>query len=641
MIFYLEGNVDKALSDFGELRSNLEGGLKVADTAAYGDVLNSIALCYSSLGQSGVARDYFNLAQAAYLKNNNKLAAARVQNSLAVSYMSAANLSEFKKRHDALVAALAAWPQTERESADYKRLDADIAYNYAQSQVMDVRESEAMPSYQQALKNYREAGDLRGQMAALTGLGLAQLQAGRAASDNAQVKNGLDNFSTAKKIAMQLGSLEGQWNAAIGEGSCYRILGDNAAAAQNLLSAIQLFEKEKGHLNRDDAKTFALDLRFQAFEELVALQYEQKQFDQALATTERGKARAFLDLLEGRRRNLFADGKLAILTGGEGSPAKTQDKAAPNYVATLLPGEGDPNASVTRGVNVVPRNPNMADLETAMSPINADAPTIEQIKALVASHKTDAVEYFVTRDNLYIFVAHAGGAVDGARVDVKRKDLEALISKTYKSVIEPPANFSDLKASNLRRDKNLADLYQLVVKPIKAFLTADGDSLVTIVPHRTLFLVPFAALIGEDKKFLIESHTLSVVPAIGVLRATEHMAGERDPGTAQDKLLAFGNPAIKNVPGLGPLPYAEEEVKKIAGLFAGRSLIKVGTSASKSSLNSLAPGYNVIHLATHGLTDEEHPMDSAVLLATEGGDDGILSVRDILKMPPLKRISLP
>jgi CHAT domain-containing protein len=65
-------------------------------------------------------------------------------------------------------------------------------------------------------------------------------------------------------------------------------------------------------------------------------------------------------------------------------------------------------------------------------------------------------------------------------------------------------------------------------------------------------------------------------------------------------------------------------------------MVKLGTTATKSALTALAPSYNVIHLATHGLIDEEHPMDSAVLLATEGSDDGILSVRDILRLPALK-----
>ena len=186
--------------------------------------------------------------------------------------------------------------------------------------------------------------------------------------------------------------------------------------------------------------------------------------------------------------------------------------------------------------------------------------SLEQIKSLVASHKTDVVEYFVSASTLYIFVAHANGVVDAVSQPCGRSDLAKLVEKTYGAIVNPPVNFADLKASNLRRDKNLADLYTTLITPVKAYLPKDPDALVTIVPHRTLFLVPFAALISDNKKFFVEDHTLAVVPAIGVLRATEHMAGER--AGEKNKLLAFGNPAIKNVPGLGPLPYAEQEVKK-------------------------------------------------------------------------------
>ena len=104
-----------------------------------------------------------------------------------------------------------------------------------------------------------------------------------------------------------------------------------------------------------------------------------KRFGDALASAERGRARAFLDLLEGRKRNLFGDNKLAVLTGGESPAAISKPKAEALVASADLPAvgprdNGDPYATVSRGVSVVPRNPNQADLETALSPINADAP---------------------------------------------------------------------------------------------------------------------------------------------------------------------------------------------------------------------------------------------------------------------------
>lgn len=656
--YYLEGNSERALARFEDLRKQLAGALTVSDANAPADTVNAIALCYRAVGQLSVARDYYARAMEMYSKGGNKLAAISCQNSIACTLLDGSNVAEFKSRHDQVVAALDGLPAKDKEGRDYKRLTADVAHNFAQSQVVENNFDGSLTSFKDALAAFTACSDTRGQMNALIGMGLSRFSAGRENKNNPLLTEAVGYFDQAKTIATSLGSSEGQWDAAIGAGSCYRTLVDNARAEQNLKVAIQLFEKEKGHFSRDDSKTFTLDLRYSAFEELVALLYDQKRFDDALAIAERGRARAFLDLLEGRRRNLFGEGKLAaLMTGAAVDPSlapasikenlaslphsqpqsNQESKREPLALVAMADIDKTGMGSVMRGVEVMPRS--QVDLETALSPINAEAPTLEQIKALVASHKTCAVEYFVGPDKLYIFVAHPDGTTEAVSQPISRRDLSKMVDKTYTSVISPPANLSDLKGSNDRREKNLTELYSLLIAPIKDLLPKEAGALVTIVPHRTLFLVPFAALIDGNRKFLVEDHTLSVVPALGVLRATEHMAGEqnRGGGTKEDKLLAFGNPAIKQVPGLGALPYSEQEVKQISTLFGeARSMVKMGKTATKSALTALAPNYNVIHLATHGLIDEEHPMDSAVLLATEGGDDGILSVRDILKLPVLK-----
>jgi CHAT domain-containing protein/tetratricopeptide (TPR) repeat protein len=656
--YYLAGDIDKALAKFDELKNVLGSGLTVSDVNSTADAINAIALCYRALGQPAVARDYYTRAMDLYTKLDNKLAAIGCQNSIACAFLDGSNIGEYKRLHDLSARALEALPEKDKQNREYNLLRANVAYNFAQSQVIEDNFDGALKSYQDALTSFEACGYSRGRMNALRGMGLSRFLAGRASKNNALLTEAIKYFDQSKQVAVSMGSTEGQWDAAIGAGACQRTLGDNAAAEQNLKIAIQLFENEKGHFSRDDSKTFTLDLRYSAFEELVALLFDQNRYADALAIAERGRARAFLDLLEGRKRNLFGAGKLAVLTGpgadnqpGGARPevASADTGAKPGQTGKPAPAEKPvaivamaniPSDSMMRGVQAVPKQGlSPADLETALSPVNAEAPNLDQIKALVASHKACAVEYFVGPDNLYIFVAHPDGKIDAVSQHVSSRDLNKLVDKTYTSVISPPANLTDLKGSNDRREKNLTDMYNVLIAPIKDLLPKEPDALVTFVPHRTLFLVPFAALMDSNRKFFIEDHTLSVIPALGVLRATESMAGElkASGGAGQDKLLAFGNPAIKMVAGLGALPYAEQEVKKIAALFGeGRSMVKIGPNATRSALTSLATNYNVIHLATHGLIDEEHPMDSAVLLATDGNDDGILSVRDILRLPPLK-----
>src|SRR5262249_52456076 len=85
------------------------------------------------------------------------------------------------------------------------------------------------------------------------------------------------------------------------------------------------------------------------------------------------------------------------------------------------------------------------------------------------------------------------------------------------------------------------------------------------------------------------------------------------------------------------LPYSEKEVKHVAELFgAERSTVKIGGEANKANFLKLSPPATVIHLATHGLVNEERPMDSAVVLAPAGDDDRPFTVKNNLELPSLK-----
>ncbi|HMO19398.1 MAG TPA: CHAT domain-containing protein [Candidatus Melainabacteria bacterium] len=160
----------------------------------------------------------------------------------------------------------------------------------------------------------------------------------------------------------------------------------------------------------------------------------------------------------------------------------------------------------------------------------------------------------------------------------------------------------------------------------------------TVMPYGPLYLVPFAALLDSGNSYLVEKHALAYLPSIAVLRATGDMK-QRLAGL-EDKLLAFGNPITERNKFIGKLPYAEKEVAKVASIFnqvnKEATHIEVGEAATKRKFAELAPGYSYIHLATHGLIDSDSPMDSSVVLAPEGDDDGLLTVKDILELPALK-----
>ena len=105
-------------------------------------------------------------------------------------------------------------------------------------------------------------------------------------------------------------------------------------------------------------------------------------------------------------------------------------------------------------------------------------------------------------------------------------------------------------------------------------------------------------------------------------------------------LVAFGNPVIgrdeQRNEELCPLPEAETEVSSIAKSFGpiGNKVL-IGREASEKTFKALAPTYATIHLATHGVIDNRHPLYSHLLLTKTEGDpenDGLLEAREIMNM---------
>ena len=77
---------------------------------------------------------------------------------------------------------------------------------------------------------------------------------------------------------------------------------------------------------------------------------------------------------------------------------------------------------------------------------------------------------------------------------------------------------SDKTVSNTEADSaSLRQLYQLLIAPIEKWLPESPEGIVTFVPQGNLFVLPFAALTGDDGEPLIAKHTLSISPSAKML----------------------------------------------------------------------------------------------------------------------------
>lgn len=245
-------------------------------------------------------------------------------------------------------------------------------------------------------------------------------------------------------------------------------------------------------------------------------------------------------------------------------------------------------------------------------------PTLSQILEEARRRDATLVEYFSADRRLFVWAVEPDGRISGATRAISRRGLARLAQRARgKREAARPA---------LRR------LHRELIDPIAPRLPADPERLVTVIPHGPLFLVSFAALVGADGRYLVDRHTLTYSPAIGVLRFTgarRERAIAADPGG----LLVVGNPTMPAASAgrspLPPLPAAEAEARAIGSLYPeGRVTALTGAQASERTVRELAPGESIIHLATHAVVFDDEPMSSFLALAPDRGRGGPSSEAD-------------
>jgi tetratricopeptide (TPR) repeat protein len=177
----------------------------------------------------------------------------------------------------------------------------------------------------------------------------------------------------------------------------------------------------------------------------------------------------------------------------------------------------------------------------------------------------------------------------------------------------------------------LRQLHELLIKPIADLLPTNPQSSVIIIPDGALYTVPFAALQDAQDRYLIDSHTISVVPSLAVLAQTSQLKQRQLSALASS--LVVGNPDFTQqteYPNLSPLSFSEKEATAVAQLLGVRPFL--GTAATRAAIIAQMPKARIMHFATHGVSDLDLGMNSAVVLSGTPSDNGFLRAKDIIKM---------
>ena len=215
------------------------------------------------------------------------------------------------------------------------------------------------------------------------------------------------------------------------------------------------------------------------------------------------------------------------------------------------------------------------------------ASTMEIREGLAGAQPSSRIAYAVYEDGIQIWWSRRGVAGWQSHwVDLPRERLRRAAQRFYDACSNPR---SDLAA--LRRDAQ--ELYRWLVEPAAAVLE---DEQLYIVTDRELALIPFAALVDAQGRWLAEK--TAVVFAMN-LRSAEMNAGAlpKDWSKLHALIVAPSVPA-----GLAsefpPLPDAVAEAEMVAGYFPRHTLL-VGREATLENVLRALPSAEIFHFAGH------------------------------------------
>ena len=180
--------------------------------------------------------------------------------------------------------------------------------------------------------------------------------------------------------------------------------------------------------------------------------------------------------------------------------------------------------------------------------------------------------------------------------------LESMNEETYKQIVFEEVlerNPEEKECiSSEREEAALKVLYDAVIGPVSHLI--EGDELI-IVPDGPLFLVPYAALVDPNSRYLSESLRIRLVPTLTSLKM---MAECPDEYHCSSGALLVGDPWVECVDINGTkgkskqLPAARQEVEMIGTILNIAPL--TGRNATKAKVLSRLSSVALIHIATHG-----------------------------------------
>ncbi|XP_069850715.1 tetratricopeptide repeat protein 28 isoform X2 [Dipodomys merriami] len=459
----------------------------------------------------------------------------------------------------------------------------------------------------------------------------------------------LQNYSQAVmylqeglRLAEQLGRREDEAKIRHGLGLSLWASGNLEEAQHQLYRASALFEtiRHEAQLSTD-YKLSLFDLQTSSYQALQRVLVSLGHHDEALAVAERGRTRAFADLLVERQTGqqdsdpyspVTIDQILEMVNGQRGLVLYYSLAAGYLYSWLLAPGAG-----------ILKFHEHYLGDNTTENPSDFQAGSSGTLPPATSS----ALEHHITsvREALgvesYYSRACASSETESEAGDIMDQQFEEMINK-LNSVTDPTGFLRMVRRNNLynrscqsmtsllsntaspskdgpsslpRRQSALAKaplraLYDLLIAPMEGGLMHSSGPVgrhrqLVLVLEGELYLIPFALLKGSaSNEYLYERFALIAVPAIRSLgpHSKGHLRKTPPAYSSSTSMAAvIGNPKLPSAVMdrwlWGPMPSAEEEAYMVSELLGCQPL--VGSVATKERVMSALTQAECVHFATH------------------------------------------
>lgn len=271
--------------------------------------------------------------------------------------------------------------------------------------------------------------------------------------------------------------------------------------------------------------------------------------------------------------------------------------------------------------------------------------TVGEVRQHILKPNEVLIEYFVGESESYAFVVTRAGLASIVTLPAGRAELAAQISALRRpfELVKQTGSAAALNQFNLEAAHAL---YEKLFAPLMPY--ASGQDKVYIVPHGPLFYLPFEMLVVTEKqdaapakkqgaapvllgRFANATYLLEAAPPLAYALTASLLDPRLVPPDAKGRrgirFLGIGNPVVDQQGAQGEgrgvalseLPFAAEEVRQSGKYYTPAARVYVGAAASKEIFIADAPDSRMVLLSTHGLLDEERPMQSALVFARPEG----------------------